>query len=45
MSDDLLLQAQSDQSKPSIPYSLNEKSTVLLDNTIMDEPSNKLEKD
>ncbi len=35
----MLLQDQSDQSKPTTPYSLNEKSTVLLDNTLMDDPS------
>lgn len=40
MSDDLLLQAQSIQRRPTAIFSLNEKSTVVLDNSIMDEPNN-----
>ncbi len=40
MSDGMLLQAQSDQSKPTTPYSLNDKSSIFLDNTIMDDPNN-----
>jgi hypothetical protein len=35
----MLLQASSKEKKPTIPYSLNDKSTELLDNTKNDEES------
>jgi hypothetical protein len=36
MNDGILLQAQSNQRKPTIPYSLNEKSIEILDSTLME---------
>ncbi len=43
MSEGMLLPASSNRGKPPIPFSLNDKSTELLVNTAIDEPSNELE--
>ena len=43
MSDGMLLPASSNREKPIIHYSLNDKSTELLDNTAIDEPRNQAE--
>jgi hypothetical protein len=45
MSEDMLLPASSNREKSAIPFSLNEKSTELLDSTAIDEPINQLESD
>jgi hypothetical protein len=37
MDEGMLLQASSKEKKPTMPYSLNDKSTELLDNTKNDE--------
>jgi hypothetical protein len=39
MSERMLLEASSKQEKPTVPYSLNDKSTELLDNTEIDQSS------
>ena len=39
--DDVLLLAQSKRGKPTTPYSLNDKSTELLDVTAIDVSNNK----
>ena len=43
MSEGMLLPVSSNRDKPAILFSLNEKSTELLDNTVIEEPSNQLE--
>ena len=35
----MLLEASSKQEKPTVPFSLNDKSTELLDNTAIDQSS------
>ena len=39
MSERMLLEASSKQEKPTVPYSLNDKRTELLDNTAIDQSS------
>ena len=39
MSERMLLEASSKQEKPTVPYSLNDKSTELLDNTATEQSS------
>lgn len=43
MSEGMLLPGSSNRGNPAIPFSLNDKSTELLDNTAIDEPSNEPE--
>jgi hypothetical protein len=43
MSERMLLEASSKQEKPTVPYSLNDKSTEFLDNTAIDKSSDQQE--
>ena len=43
VSEDMLLQPPLDEGKPTKPYSLNDKTTEVLDFSAFDEPSNQMD--